>query len=453
MTIRRKIALIFTGLTALILFGSFYLIYYFSSVYIKNAFYERLMDRAFITAQKYLEQDEVSAKAYKAILVKYAQNLPEQKELLVRVDSNKYARDTLIKNFPQFFVDKLLNKEKAICKKDQTYSAGIYYEDNQGNFAIIISAPDIYGTKQLSSLIKLLALIFIFSIIFVYFLGQFYAKQVFNPVSEIIENVNKIRATNLSLRLLQRKGKDELAQLIQTFNLMLERLENSFVTQKSFISNASHELKNPLTAILGEVEVTLSKPRTTEEYLISLNKISSEADRLDILTRNLLNLAQTDFDITDLQTQSIQLDDLLWEVQQHFEKIGNKGQVKIHLANLPEVSERLSIKANANLLKIAISNVVENACKFSGTKEVLIALKITDQQIQISVKDQGVGIPEKDIKNVFQPFFRASNATAYKGFGIGLSLTEKIVKLHKGIIEIISTTSSGTEVRLSFPNN
>ena len=199
------------------------------------------------------------------------------------------------------------------------------------------------------------------------------------------------------------------------------------------------------------MEVTLLKPRTTEEYILTLNKISSEADRLDILTRNLLNLAQTDFDIIDLQTQSIQLDDLLLEIQQHFEKIGNKGQVKIHLTNLPEVSEHLSIKANLNFLRIAISNVVDNACKFSGTKEVLITLEIKYHQILISVKDQGVGIPENEIKNIFQPFFRASNVTAYKGFGIGLSLTEKIVKLHKGTIEISSNSLSGTEVKLTFP--
>jgi signal transduction histidine kinase len=245
-------------------------------------------------------------------------------------------------------------------------------------------------------------------------------------------------------------GTDELAELTRTFNQMLERLENAFILQKNFIRNASHELKNPLTAILGETEVTLSIDRTPEEYRVTLNKIMEEAERLNQLTSNLLSLAQTDFDLSNLKKDEIRIDELIWEIKELFDKTKYKGSIEIHFPVLPDTSDLITITGISSLLKIALWNIIENACKFSNPKKVDVTLKTTLNKIQLLIEDKGIGIPEPEINNLFQPFFRASNALAFRGSGIGLSLVHKIIKLHQGEINITSKVGKGTAVEITF---
>jgi signal transduction histidine kinase len=231
---------------------------------------------------------------------------------------------------------------------------------------------------------------------------------------------------------------------------MLDRLENSFALQKNFINNASHELKNPLTAILGETEIALSKKRTPEEYATTLDKIQAEGERLNELIRNLLSLAQTDVDLSNLKKEEIRMDELIWEIKEHFDKTNYKGRIEVHFPDLPESSDLITITGIPSLLKIAIINIIDNACKFSGHHKVDVTLETHTSSIQLHVRDSGIGIPEVEIKNLFQPFFRASNALAFKGTGIGLSLVKKIISMHNGTIGISSVPGKGTIVEVNF---
>lgn len=169
-----------------------------------------------------------------------------------------------------------------------------------------------------------------------YLLGRFYAKEIMMPISNITQRVNDISATNLHLRLDIKNKKDELGQLASTFNTMLDRLETSFEIQSNFISNASHELKNPLTAILGEIEISQNKERTADEYKTSLNKIEVEAARLDVLISSLLKLAQTEFDNKGLIIEPIRIDELLLSVKQNFNNIHPENNIVFDFSLLPE---------------------------------------------------------------------------------------------------------------------
>ncbi len=217
--------------------------------------------------------------------------------------------------------------------------------------------------------------------------------------------------------------------------------------QKEFISNASHELKNPLTAILGETEVALRKSRSEEDYISTLTIIYTEAERLDTLTRNLLSLAQTDYTITNLPQIQIHLNKLIEELYAHFEKTDYKERLNIQIE---KKNQSYIINGNNNLLKIAINNLIDNALKFSYGKMVDIKLSIEDNHIILTIKDNGIGIPMNEQNNIFQPFYRASNTRSYKGSGVGLALSDKIIRLHNGSITINSETNEGTEVKVEF---
>ena len=225
---------------------------------------------------------------------------------------------------------------------------------------------------------------------------------------------------------------------------------NAFDLQKTFISNASHELKNPLTAIIGETEIILTKERSVDEYIQSLGKITSEAERLEVLTKNLLSLAQADFDFARLEPTPVRLDELLWETITYFEKSRFRGRLKVHVGILPGDPAKLTIPGNGNLLKSALINLIDNACKFSGLNAVDLILSAEEGFVSLVISDKGIGIPEKELEDIFQPFFRATNAVGFKGSGIGLSLTKKIIDWHGGSLKVISSEGKGTRFEILF---
>nr|WP_240337148.1 HAMP domain-containing sensor histidine kinase [Rufibacter sp. SYSU D00308] len=281
--------------------------------------------------------------------------------------------------------------------------------------------------------------------------GHFFARKVLQPIVSIVQEVNKIRAANLHLRVQERESRDEIGNLISTFNQMLERLETSFYMQKSFISNASHELRNPLTAIRGELEVTLLKDRSPEEYRASLETLQKETGRLEKLTSDLILLAQTGFDEQAVRQEEVRIDEVLLEVKANLDHQLPQNKNRLDLSGLPADPDLITVRGNRNLLQIAIKNVLENASKFSDHQEVVVGFTCQEQQVLVQVRDQGIGIPEQEVNRVLEPFYRAQNARSRTGTGIGLAMTEKIMRLHGGSIQIESTLQNGTTVTLTFP--
>ena len=452
MRIRTKLTLIYTLIVALILLFLNFYIFYITKIFIKKEFFSRLEERALITAQMYLKQDEMAPARWEQIKIKYLQ--PITGETLRMYDSL---------NRPSFITDKdehsfstaIINKTRA--NKNIEYEdgnkqvVGIFYPDNQGDFVILVSSEDFNGEARLNYLKEVLLIGFVASIIIVYVSGRFFSKQALRPMSNIITEVKKISASNLHLRLNEGNGKDEIAMLAITFNRFLERLETAFEMQKNFVSNASHELRTPLTSIIGEVDVALNKHRNVEYYEKTLRSILIEGEKLSQLTTGLLNLARMSFDESKLTIEDIRLDELLWETKEAVIAQNPENNIHVEYFYMPDDPAKLVILGNKQLLQVALSNILENAGKFSDYKEVKAILNYTKNKISIVIIDKGIGIPESDLKNIFEPFYRANNARQYSGSGVGLSLTEKIIQSHKGSIKINSVLNEGTKVEITFP--
>ncbi|MBL0883427.1 MAG: HAMP domain-containing histidine kinase, partial [Chitinophagaceae bacterium] len=213
----------------------------------------------------------------------------------------------------------------------------------------------------------------------------------------------------------------------------------------------SHELRTPLTAILGEAELALSKERDPREYRAALSVIAREADQLHHLTTSLLELAQAGNSVKEEFMGSIRLDELILSVKKLVDFTDPGNHIQINFESLPEDTEYITIFGNQNLLKLALTNVVQNACKYSNNDKVTISLHATDSQCIVVVEDRGIGIPEKELRYIFDPFFRASNTSAYKGYGVGLPLAQKIIRIHRGEIRFTSMEGAGTRAEMRFP--
>ena len=438
MKIGSKIALFYTlisVLTTVIIIAVFYI---FSTQYINKLYASYLREKAYLTAQKHWEKDEVDEQSYQIIQRKYDELLPEAHEILLNMDSLSEVRDTLNKYLTQHQQALLLAGQDSIpfsFKYKDQLGAALYYPDNEGNFIVLVMSRNAYGTEIKEHLLLLSIFLILASSILIFFIGKIYSGRILVPLQHILKELKRIRANSLNRRLKTTGNNDELEDMIKTLNSMLDRLDSAFKAEKSFVSHASHELNNPITAIQGECEISLLKERSTGEYIESLQRISSES-----LIRHLLFLSRQEEELLKNNIEEIILADILKEL--------TASDERIHL-HLEETDPQMTVKANPYLLKIALKNIIDNACKYSD-KEVNVTLYREQQQVILDIEDRGIGIPQEEIEHIFQSFYRGSNTRDYAGQGIGLSLTLKIISAYHAKLDISSEIEKGTKVRVIF---
>jgi len=454
MNIQTKTTLLFTLLTATVFLILSITVYYFISSFAYRDFNKRLELRARLSAKYRFEQGELSTESMRELQQQYLETLPEEKSIIVPVSQagDAVAGDAP-KELPSSYIREIIAAagNTVYYRRGYRHFAGLLYNDDTGKFVVIGSAANRYGEEMMRQLRILKAFQFFCAVLIIYTVGRYFSKKTFQPIRHIIKRVKAISQGNLHLRLREQEGNDEIAELTSTFNQMLSRLETAFEAQNNFISHASHELRTPLTAIIGEADFALSRERTTEEYQFSLQQIAQQAEKLQVLSKGLLSLAKTGFDGKVQSWTSIRLDQLLFDVKEDCAAIVPTHRIRVELQISDAEVEQLVITGNYDLLKIAINNITLNACKYSNNKPVDLVLSFEKNNIVITVRDEGIGIPEDELKYIYDPFFRASNSSEYEGYGIGMPLANNIISLHKGRIEVRSAINRGTEVRILLP--
>ena len=449
MKTQNKIILFLTSifLAYILVFSGF--IFFSISDYSYTDFYKRLEIRAITMAKIELEDDQ-DINAVKEIRQDFLEELPNEKITIIDLQRfDIYSKSNLA--IPSSFLQNIENLKRAYYKENNTFYSGIKYHNRGKDYLVIVSAENYYNTHHIVYLRNLLLIASLISILIIVFIAWFFSRRVVMPLKIIIGDMKKISTENLNFRLKEPEDNEELRSLTATFNNMLNRLETSFETQKNFISNASHELNTPLTSIIGEADVTLAKERSKEEYILSLKNILEEAGKLDKKTKALLFLAQTGYDGKAQTFNSLRIDELIIDVKETVEKIYPEALIHLDFDLLPENPDKLTVNGNAQLLHLAISNVVMNACKYSKNQKVNFALSASDKNVIIIVKDNGIGIPENDLPYIFDPFFRGSNTENFHGYGIGLPLTRNVLKMHNGNVIANSSKSKGTVLEITIP--
>ena len=451
MKFKNSLSLQFTFMFAFLFFVVLSGIYILVEHNRSNSFFNKLDERAMIAGQFYFAEDNLSSKMFRQVTKKFPQSL-SQESISIYDDNLEYKfkpEDSL--SWKKSFLQEILKKKNVHHVLGDRQVSGLYYEDNSGNFLVVVSAIDERGFHDMNQLRIIMSVFFVASLVITFFMGRIFANISLRPIVSMTDNLRRIRASNLHMRLMINTRKtDEIDTLSLTINQLLEHLEQSFDSQKSFVANASHELRTPITSILGEAEITLMKDRDPEQYKTALNEIVLGVERLNLIINSLMELMQTNLDNRDFQ--NIFVDELMWEIADELSVKTNADNVLVNY-DLPEDLSSRSISGNRRLLFIAISNILKNAIKFSNGElvECEVSYNSKLQGIQILVRDRGIGIAEEDLNKIFQPFYRASNAIEFQGYGIGLSLTNNIVRLHNGTITIKSKLQEGTTFTLFFP--
>lgn len=451
MKTQTRIALIFFSISLATILMLSAIVYFFIIRYSFTDFYKRLEIRGIVTAKAQLDHEEASQAVMQEVREMHLEKLAGEKEFFIPADAN-LRKEAATLGVPFEFLENILTNGSATYQKESTFFAGIRYQGKQNPYLVVVSADNYHNLQLLTTLRDILLVSIFTASLIALSTAIVFSRKVFQPVKKIIHQVNEISSENLHLRLDSKPVNDEIGELTNTFNNMLDRLETAFETQNNFISNASHELSTPLTAIIGETDVTLAKTRTQAEYIEALSVVQREAERLQEITKSLLFLAQTGLTGKALKFEKVRTDQLLWDAKSTVDKINPKNRVQLNLSLMPESPELLKVKGNNQLLHLAIINLINNACKYSNNQVVTVSIAASGDKVIIVIKDQGIGIPTDELKFIFDPFFRASNTKAFEGYGIGLPLARNIIRLHQGELLVSSTLNKGTTVQISLPN-
>ena len=386
-----KIAFFYTAMTVGIIALVTVAFYFIATNYISRLYYSYLTEKAYATAEKHWEKDEVDEESYARIQKRYEETLPVATEILLNADSVAETHVTLVRYMTEKEIERLYKGEVITFHEKEKVGAALYYPDNEGNFIVLVISNNQYGGDIQQRIGWLLLALIVISAVLIYFVGKLYAIR------------------------------------------MVDRIDAAYQSEKAFISNASHELNNPLTAIQGECEISLLKERTPAEYQSALKRIASENKRIIQLMKHLLFLSHGDKEILKNATETIMLADFLMQF------VGNR--IKFTTDTFA-----FCLTANPHLLRIAISNILNNACKYSGEESVEMRLMGS----VLEIKDTGIGIPVEELERVYQPFYRASNTREFSGHGIGLSLSLRILTTYGAKVTIDSELNKGTNVIIDF---
>ena len=280
----------------------------------------------------------------------------------------------------------------------------------------------------------------------------FLADQLVAPVIEVTEAAREINSDNLARRLPSTGHRDELGQMVVTFNQMLERLEGAFRRVRQFSGDASHELRTPLTILRGETEVTLRWAKTTEEFRDMLRSNLEEIDRMERIIENLLLLSKSEAGELTLEIRDFSLSDLIQALYMQGQTLAEAKRISVTLR--VGVDEEIRIRGDELRLRQLFLNLISNGIKYTpegGSLEIAILRE--EEMARVDVTDNGIGIPVEAQPYIFDRFYRVDKARNRMdgGSGLGLSIVKSIAVAHGGNISVHSSPGQGSTFTVLLP--
>jgi two-component system heavy metal sensor histidine kinase CusS len=321
------------------------------------------------------------------------------------------------------------------------------YNTQIGHLTIAISRQEAFIVLQN----LLLALIFSYILLLAALFTTlwFATSRAILPITQLSTAIASINETNLSKRLPLPNNKDEIYVLANTFNELLERLEIAVTQQKQFTADISHEMRTPLTAIKGSLEVLLRRERTAQHYAEKLNGILDQTNRLTKMYDEMLSLSNFENENFKLSKQKC---DLLPIIEKSIKN--NEYDLKDKEISVGKQIDHIQmVNVDAHLLEIILNNIISNAIKYNKPKGN-IAITWDSAQSTLSITDTGIGMHPEHIPLIFNRFYRSdsSRRTTVKGYGLGLAIVQKLCALQNIQIDVYSQLGVGTTFYLRFQN-
>ena len=304
------------------------------------------------------------------------------------------------------------------------------------------------GSVQLSSITRLSLVLLPLLVVLASVGGYLIARRMLSPIHKISETANQIgQANDLKKRIELGKGTDELHQLADAFNHMFAKLDTTFEAERRFISDASHELRTPVTVIHSQCEFSLEHPRTQEEYEEALWVIRRQSRKMSQLINDMLDFTRLETGAVKYPVESVDLTEL---VSSMCSDMALQRAKNITLQY--EAEPGITIEANGELLSRLLTNLISNAYRYGKEDgHIWVCLKKLPDKILLSVADDGIGIAEEEQSKIFGRFYQVDPSRSNAGMGLGLSMANEIAKFHGGEIQVESAPEKGSVFTLILP--
>ncbi len=341
-----------------------------------------------------------------------------------------------------FFVNRTIGSEEL------RFLVSPIHQDGNLIGVVVMGHPMQVIQAALNGLISLLGVVFVVFLLPSIAGGYLNARGAIAPITAISRKLSQINSGNLDERVNNPKTGDEIEELSETFNSLLDRLQQAFTRERQFISDVAHELKTPLAVQRTTIEVALSKVRSKEELSEVLKESLTDNNRLSSTLKNVLDLAWAEADRAKTKLEPVNLSHIFNELTELTTRLAS--QKNINVKNTFESD--ITVMGKKEKLMGAILNIIDNAIAYSPQKsKVTLSLKKSGSMAKIRIQDTGVGIPEKELPHVFERFYRGSSTDRSFGSGLGLAITKATITAFGGDISVKSKPGKGTEFTIHLP--
>ena len=449
MKLRIRIALLLSSLVFIILLISLTSIYILYEKFRKDDFYERVKSRAVFFGSQYLDgtsPNQITGQSQELSLFGEKVAFYNEAMQLIFVKS-----DSLGIKIPEIVFSNAKSNQFSFFNHGYRESVAYYMPGPLRKGYVIFSAYDKIGRRKIENLQFVMLCTLCGGLLLSGIFSFFYVKQIVKPLSQLTNRMQLITESNMDERLVVTGDKSELNQIARNFNEMLDRLENAFEMRKRFVQQASHELRTPLANMLAQTEAALSKKLTAEESYDVLQSLKEDQQHIIELTNSLLLLSKYEklALITDLSV--IRVDETLYEAIDQIKIHYPDSHIQVNFTSVPDNDGLLSVMGNEVLLMSALQNLLKNACHYSEDNEVTIMIDAQANGMCINFENNGKQLSDDEMQRLFIPFFRGENSVHKKGFGLGLSIVQRIVSLHKGSIRYTAVNDRVNRFSLIFP--
>ncbi|GAC1596289.1 MAG: HAMP domain-containing sensor histidine kinase [Hymenobacter sp.] len=446
--IKHKLLLWFAGLVGALLLAFSTYVYVSYAEFRQHTFAERLARKAEVTQQILALNDAIAG----TVLT----SLPEQAEQVYgpagqRVYASQPANDftpsaAFLARVRQRGLVTFTYPGRSHGHPKEGVAVAYRRPDTAGQYVALVTAYDQEGYNQQHSLFRSFLYGNLGALALLGLLGSLFAERALAPVTFLIRQLRSDSAATLRFRLRAVNDRDEVGVLAGAFNELLARQEALVENQRAFISQASHELRTPLTTIKGWLQTSLAYDADVAGLQKGIRQAVGELDKLTALANGLLQLAQLDGTQARLDGHPLELMDVLLDVIDTVQQQRPGQHLMLTVADaVAQKPEAPRVLGHAHLLRTAVGNLVDNAAKYSAGRPVTLLLNPAPEAdaVLLCVEDEGPGIDPGEMTRIFQPLMRGRRVGQVPGFGIGLTLAQRIIERHGGRLRLLPRTGEG----------
>lgn len=428
MTIKVRLALLFAGLSLILLVGTLGSIYYSHANSRQTEFFERLRSQCYRVATLLSEVKAVDRDLLRVVDRNSIHRMYNEKVLLFN-EKNVLMYSSLDDQpipYSKELIDRIRKGgELAYHDQDGDDIVGVHYNGEGNDYVVLASAFDEYGQRELRNLSRTLLLSLFIGSLFIFGASYFYIGLAFRPIDRLSKAISGIDVDKLDQRIPVHNSKDEIDQLAVSYNLMLERLRQAFDLQRAFVNNASHELRTPLARMNAQVERGLSLPLASEEIRPILRTLQNDIAAQGGLVESLLLLQRLRSHIPT-QRSLVRVDEALFASIEDVRTLFPGLHVGVDISEGITEDRQLIISINELLLRTAFRNLLQNAALYSADRHLEVELEAGKGILVLYFRNAGLAALPSD--RVFEPFFRGPGAAPGSGSGLGLSIVQQVVE-------------------------